>query len=185
MFLVNYYHKFFSPYIAMVIVEQGTQATVDSATLPANCEYIFLRDEGVSNRERCFAAGISRTNSSRKFVILSDSDIYLETLDIRANLRMCERYDYVTGFSKIIDLTNENSLRLRTKKSTQGLDITNNTSAIKERPGCCGFLNREALQLLQEGSIDALVRGAPVFSAAGTQFRVFESPNHALRLRQD
>lgn len=185
MFLVNYYHKFFSPHIAMVIVEQGTQATVDSAALPANCEHIFLRDEGVFNSERCFAAGISHANSSRKFVILSDNDIYLETLDIRANLRMCERYDYVTGFSKMIDLTNESSLRLRATKSTQGLDITKNTSANNERPGCCRFFNREAHQMLDEGDVGGLVKGGLVFPVPGNHFSVFQSPNHALRLRQD
>ena len=60
--------------------------------------------------------GISQSNPSRQFVILSDNDIYLETLDIRANLRMCERYDCVTGFSKIVDLTKEDSRGFGTRK---------------------------------------------------------------------
>src|SRR4030095_15822435 len=113
MCLVRYYHKFFSPYMAMVIVEQGAQPTIDSATLPGQCKYVFLRDEGPFDRDRCFRTGISHSDPGRRLVILSDDDIYLETLDIRANLRMCERYDYVTGFSKIVDLSNEDSSRLR------------------------------------------------------------------------
>jgi GR25 family glycosyltransferase involved in LPS biosynthesis len=183
LFLVNYYHKFFSPHIAMVVVEQGTEATVDSAALPANCEYIFLRDDGAFNRQRCFAAGISRANS-RKFVILCDDDIFLETLDFRANLRMCERYDCVTGLSKIIDLTNESSLRLRETKSTQGLDISNG-STTNERPGYCRFLNREALQLLNEGDASGVMNGSLDLEIDSKLFRVFQSPNHALRLQQD
>lgn len=184
MYLVHYYDKFFSPYMAIVIVEQGTQPTINPATLPTNCKYVFLRDEGLFDRERCFAAGISHSNSSRKFVILSDSDIYLETLDIRANLRMCERYDCVTGFSKIIDLTDEDSLRLRKTKSTQGIDITKNTSLNNERPGYCRFLTRQAIQTLgrwDEGETAGLLLSLE----ARPQLRVFQSPNHALRLQQD
>lgn len=184
MFLVNYYHKFFSPHLAMVIVEQGVEPTINAAALPVNSNYIFLLEEGDFNREQCFAAGLSRANASRKFVILSDDDIYLETLDIRANLRMCERFDYVTGLSKIIDLTNESSLRLRTTKSTQGLDITNDASANSTRPGYCRFLNREALQLHTEENGRGL-RGELFLAAAGSESKVFHSPNHALRLQPD
>jgi glycosyl transferase, family 25 len=185
MFLVNYYHKFFLPHLAMVVVEQGAQTTVDAAALPANCEYIFLQDERVFSRERCFAAGIARADASRKFVILSDSDIYLETLDIRANLRMCEKYDHVTGLSKIIDLTNKSSHRLRSTRSTQGLDITNNTSADNERPGYCRFFNRQAIQLLLDEAERSGGKASILSLPARHQLRVFESPNYALRLQQD
>lgn len=184
MYLVHYYDKFFSPYIAMVIVEQGAQPTVNSAALPTNCKYVFLRDEGLFNRERCFITGISHSHPSRKFVILSDNDIYLETLDIRANLRMCERYDCVTGFSKIINLTQEDSLRLRNTKTTRGIDITKNTSLNNERQGYCRFLNREAIQI--PGGWDEREKMAPLLSLQERQqVRVFQSPNHALRLQQD
>jgi GR25 family glycosyltransferase involved in LPS biosynthesis len=179
-FLVNYYHKFFSPHIAMVVVEQGARGTIDSAALPANCEYIFLQDGGAFNRERCFAAGISHANSSRNLVVLCDDDIYLETLDFRANLRMCERYDCVTGLGKVLDLTSESSLRLRSSKSTQGLDIAHDASANNSRPGCCRFLNREAFQALDERSVGGLVNGEATLE---NEFTVFQSPNHALRLQ--
>jgi GR25 family glycosyltransferase involved in LPS biosynthesis len=185
MYLVQYYNKYFSPFIATVIVEQGAQPTVRPATLPQNCKYVFLRDEGAFNRERCFMAGISHSDPGRKFVILSDNDIYLETLDIRANLRMCERYDYVTGFSKIIELTSEDSLRLRTTKTTQGIDITKNYSLPNERQGYCRFLNREAIQILSGSDQQRSEKPSPfLWLDPQTQYRVFQSPNQALRLQQ-
>jgi GR25 family glycosyltransferase involved in LPS biosynthesis len=183
MFLVNYYHKFFSPHISMIIVEQGTRATVDPAALPANCEYIFLRDEGVFNREQCFAAGIQHADSKSKFIILSDNDIYLETLDIRANLRLCERYDYVTGFGRIIELNSESSHRLRATKSTQGLDTTKDISLENERPGHCGFFNRDALQIFDRGNDGGVAKHELVVPLAENNFKVFHSPNDALRLQ--
>lgn len=154
--LIEYYDHYFSPHIAIVIVEQGAEPTL---TLPLSCNYVFLRDGGDFNPQRCFAEGVK--HSDRNYFILSNSDIYLETLDIRANLRMCERYDYITGFSQIIDLTPEASQRLRATKRTQGLETTRNGSA--NNNGHCTFLNRRALQ-----SPDNL--------------SIFQSPNCALRL---
>jgi GR25 family glycosyltransferase involved in LPS biosynthesis len=192
-YLVNYYHEFFSPHIAMVIVEQGDEPTVDPATLPANCKYIFLAGAGAFDRGRCFDAGLASSDPARKFVILSDDDIYLETLDIRANLRMCERYDGATGFSKIIDLTREDSLRLRDTKTTRGIDITKNASPINknaspidnERRGYCCFFRREAIQTPGgRGETGAEKVESLLSSRSGRQSQVFQSPNHALRLWQ-
>jgi len=187
MYLVNYYHEFFSPYIAIVIVEQGLQPTVDPAALPANCQYVFLEDARPFNRERCFQVGINNSEPGRKFVILSDNDIYLETLDIRANLRMCERYDCATGFSQLIDLTGENSRRLRRTKTTRGIDITKNAPQINNgRPGYSCFFNREAIQTVGEWDEAGSEKTESLLSVqAQGRLRVFQSPNHALRLRQD
>lgn len=140
--LIEYYEHYFSPYIDMVIVEQGI--------------------EGPFDPERCFAAGIERADGNRKYFILSDSDLYLETLDIRANLRMLEQYDCITGFSHIIDLTHDASERLRATRSTRGLEITANGSLNNGRPGHYQFLNRRAIN--------------------NQQVRSFQSPNAALRL---
>ena len=158
--LVEYHDRFFSPHIAMVIVEQGTKPTLDLKTLPVNCDYVFIRDEGPFDPQRCFDAGIQHSGAKREYFILSDSDLYLETLDIRANLRMCEWYDRVTGFSHIIELTPEASQCLRATKSVRGLEIPANGST---NNGHYQFLHRRAIQTQKE-------------------LRVFQSPNFALRL---
>lgn len=165
--LAEYYDHYFSPYIGMLIVEQGLEPTLNRKILPVSCDYIFLRDDGDFNAQRCFAAGIEHSDPNTKYFILSNSDIYLETLDIRANLRMCERYDYVTGCKQIIDLSPAASERIRTTKSTQGLEITGNGSVNNAPPDYCQFLNRRALQLLESND---------------EELRVFHSPNSALRL---
>ena len=158
--LVKYYEHFFSPHLAIVIVEQGTEPTLDHETWPVN--YVFVRDEGDFDPQRCFAEGVKHADLNRRYFIFSNSDIYLETLDIRANLRMCERYDYVTGFNQIIDLSPEASARLRATMRTSGLEISGNSDA---HNGHCQFLNRRALHLQQD------------------QLRTFHSPNFALRLK--
>jgi hypothetical protein len=100
---------------------------------------------------------------------------------------MCERYDCATGFSKIIDLTNEDSLRLRNTKTARGIDITKNALQINnERQGYCCFFNREAIQILGRWDEEGSEKVGPLLSLqAQQQFRVFQSPNHALRLQHD
>ena len=95
----------------------------------------------------------------RDFLILADSDIYIEALDIRANLRMCEEYDAATGFDHVIDLTHEQAQLLRQTGITRGIDITNNPVS---KNTAAHFFKRGALA-----------------------DRVFHSPNHALRLPRD
>jgi hypothetical protein len=96
---------------------------------------------------------------------LTDSDLYLETLDVRANLLMCEQYDGATGFDHVIDLTREQAQLLRKTGITRGIDVSKTTPA-KNVESQCRFSKREALE------------------AQETQrtLRLFQSPNHALRL---
>lgn len=166
--LLDYYHHFFSPFLATVVVEQGPQPTLKRA----DCDYIFLHSEGDFDPQRCFAEGINRADTNRKYFILSDSDLFVETLDIRANLRMCERYDYVTGYKQIVDLSPDVSERLRATRSLRGLDLNAGNNAL---PGHFQFLNRRAIQL------DSQLQSP----GDNSELRVFHSPNSALRLSHD
>ena len=179
LYLVHYYNRYFGPFLHMVIVDQGGAPTIDPSTLPHNCKYVFRREEGPFNRERCFIDGIGQSEASRNVFILCDSDMYLETLDIRANLRMCERFDCVTGFSKIVELTEEDSLRLRTARTTQGIDIMAQASPGTGGDGYCRFLTRDALQILL-GAKDEV---GFLLSPRAKQIRVFQSPNYGVRLQ--
>ncbi len=161
-YLARYYTEFFAPHVAVIIVEQSSERSIDIADLPANCDYVLLRDGAPFDRERCFAEGIRRAGD-RRFIVLSDPDIYLETLDFLGNLRMCERYASATGFSTVIELTAEESQRLRTTNTTRNLTTAEPSGTDMVHPPQCRFVNR-SLQ-------------------ATPPFRVFQSPNHALRLR--
>ncbi len=182
-YLAGYYHKYFAPFANIVVVEQSAEPTIDPAHLPERCKYVLLRDDGPFDRERCFRVGIHESEPGRRLFILSDSDVYLDTLDIRANLRMCEQYDCVTGFSRILDLTAEHSRRLRNTNSMRGIDVSKHASLDEQHQSYCRFLNREAIQIL-EGLADGTARES-LLSLRPDRMRVFQSPNHALRLQQD
>jgi GR25 family glycosyltransferase involved in LPS biosynthesis len=92
----------------------------------------------------------------RDFLIITESDIYLEALDIRANLRMLEQYYAATGFDEVIDLTHQQAQLLRQTGITRGLDITNNPVSKNT--------------------------AAHFFRLRPRDSRLFHSPNHALRL---
>ena len=183
-FLVEYYNRFFyAPYISIVIVEQGARKTIDATSLPPNCQYFFWQDNGSFDKDRCFRIGLSHSDPNSNFFILTENDIYLETLDIRASLRMCERYDCVTGFAKTFELSNEDTLRLRSTYSTRGIELTKDKSQHSEQPGGCRFLRRDAIQhLMVQGANE---KAPSPLSLSPADLRIFQSPNHALRLRHD
>jgi GR25 family glycosyltransferase involved in LPS biosynthesis len=95
----------------------------------------------------------------RDFLIVTDSDIYLEALDIRANLRMCEQYGAATGFDEVIDLTPDQAQLLRQTNITRGIDIRNNPVS-----------KNTAVHFFKRGTQSS---------------KIFHSPNHALRLPRD
>ena len=100
-----------------------------------------------------------QSEPQREYIILSESDLYLEALDIRANLRMCEQYDAATGFDDVIELTHEQAQSLRKTGITRGIDIMNNPVS---KNAAVHFFKRNT-----------------------RTDRVFHSPNHALRLPRD
>ena len=140
---------------AIIVVHQGAPDSENLAFLRRYYdEYFAPRVEIVVSDD--FESGIARTDSTRNFLILSESDIYLEAMDIRANLRMCEEFDAATGYDHVIQLTHEQAVLLRHTSITRGIDVTK-----------------------YNVSKNTLVH---FFRRDRTQKRVFHSPNHALRL---
>lgn len=126
-------------------------------------EYFAPLSEIVVARD--FNEGLARSDPARKFVVLTESNIYLETLDIRANLRMCEQFDAATGFDHIIDLTDEQADVLRSTGLSRGIDVT---KSVVSKNTQIHFLKRSSLE-----------------PANLQKDRIFQSPNHALRLSRD
>jgi glycosyl transferase family 25 len=126
-------------------------------------EYFAPRAEIVVSRS--FRTGILKSNQKTKFFILSDDDLYLETLDLRANLLMCEQYDGATGFNEVIDLTPEQAQLLRRTGITRGIDVSK-TKPANDVQSHCRFIRRDALER----------------NASQDEARLFQSPNHVLRL---
>ena len=173
--------------MSIVIVEQGDQSSIDPNALPDNCKHILIPDDQPFNRWRCFKAGFAVSDPNKRFFIFSDNDIYIEAMDIRANLKKCEQYSMATGFSRIIHLTNKDTAQLYEKKNTRGTNITsyaiNDSKNISDSGlsnSCCCFVGREVLNevfnIVEDWELQKMQRFAETL-------QVFESPNHALRLR--
>jgi glycosyl transferase, family 25 len=98
---------------------------------------------------------IGNTDSTKEFRLVLDDNVYLEAMDIRANLLMCEEYDATTGFAKLVELTPDQTADLRRTRITRGINIRDNPFSKNDQ---CHFLTRRPLT------------------------KIFHSPNHALRL---
>ncbi len=129
--------------------------------LLSQTEIVIARDNLLVDYYREYFASLAsitvgpNTNLKKKFLIVIDDNVYLEAMDIRANLLMCEEYDAATGYSKVINLTSEQAEQLRATRITRGIDLTNNPFSKNDQ---CHFLTRRP------------------------PTRIFNSPNHALRL---
>src|SRR5262249_33260216 len=121
--LSRFYAEFL-PAIKICIVEQGGRRTLAASDIPAGCTYLLVQNEGPFDRARCCAAGLEHVPPDCAFVILSDDDIFIDSLSIRANLRLCERYDCATGFKSCAKLTEALTDVVRRSKFAKGIDLT-------------------------------------------------------------
>jgi len=188
LFLTRFYSEHF-PGISIVIVEQDAEPTINSVTLPEGCEYSLVRDGGPLNRGLCFNVGMGMARPNDRFLVFSDSDIFMEEWDIRGNLRMCQEYDCATGFRSLIELTTAGTLKLQSNEAmlTPWFDAKkyarcDKTDAFSRY---CVFNRRSILATggwEERGPEKAAV---PLSTKGGQQLRVFESPNDALRLHHE
>lgn len=127
---------------------------------------VIAEPDGPFNRDKYLSAAINQTDAS--FIILSDSNIFVEEWDIRGNLRMCQQYDCATGFSRLVELTERATQTLRTSKPmllTPWFDANDYSHSVKQdKFERFSVFTRAAL----EKPLDEL--------------RVFVSPNDALRM---
>ena len=139
----------FGSHMDQLLSQTGIGIARDSANLD------FLVDYYREYFAPLVSIEVGNTDLKKEFFILIDDDIYLEAMDIRANLLMCQEYDLATGYSKIIELTPEQTDDLRRTSITRGINIRDNPFSKNDR---YHFLTRRRLT------------------------KIFRSPNHALRL---
>ena len=102
--------------------------------------------------------------TDKSFLIFTDSNVFVEEWDVRGNLRMCGRFDCVTGFKSLVELTPEATRMLRTSSPmilTPWFDANDYERSEK----------REAFERFSVFRREAVGKKA---------LRVFESPNDAL-----
>jgi GR25 family glycosyltransferase involved in LPS biosynthesis len=180
-FLSRFYAEFLSG-IRICVVEQGGRGTLEPSDLPAGCSYFLLQDEGPFDRTRCFAAGLEHAASDCDLVILSDDDVFIDALSIRANLRICERYDCVTGFKSCVKLTEADSELVRRNKFAKGIDLTTYGQIEKLLPFVHYGLFRRDLFRARGSGLDLLLKGLSSDAKQDSLHRVFHSPNVGLQL---
>lgn len=188
LFLTRFYRARLAG-VEVVVVEQAAEPTLNPLTLPAGCQYFFLRQAGSLNKGLCFNTGMNLAQPKNSLLIFSDSDLFVEEWDVCGNLRMCQRYDCATGFRQIIELTSTDTLQLQrdTALRLRWLDVRQ--YARREQRAVFskyGVFNRRSIQAAG-GWAEQRPAGAELRLSlqAGQQLRVFASPNHALRLHHD
>jgi hypothetical protein len=180
-FIVEYFSEKL-PSLALLIVEQGEEPSLDLNILPAHCHLEFLKDPGYCKRGRAFKLGYQMFERSKDFFLFLDSDVFLTREDVIANLLKCRENDFASSFSEICDLNEADTLKILNNDTRW--DYAGNYPRRKKTDVCessCIFTNRGLRLIGGRGETDD--REASLTSKRVRQFlRVYESPNAARRL---
>ena len=141
-----------------------------------------MQDEGPFDRTRCFAAGLEHAPPDCAFVILSDDNLFIDALSIRANLRICERYDCATGFKSCVNLTEAATESVRRNKFAKGIDLTTYGQTEEGPPFVHYGLFRRDMFRAQRSRLGIFLEGLISDTKQHPPHRVFHSPNMVLRL---
>lgn len=165
--------------VTIAVVEQDQISSLVSG-LPDNCEYIPIRDEGPLNRGRCFNQAVRKLGADKDFYVFADRDI-LMGWEVKANLRKCQSYDFVSSFNQLIDLTDEDSGRIVSQKRIDGSGYTT-----RPRTEICAefcTFTKTAFERIGGWDESGGKEGDQVQSRKTRQMlSVFESPGLAFRL---
>jgi hypothetical protein len=180
-FLSRFYDEFLRG-IRTCVVEQGVRRTLGPSDLPEGCCHLFLQDDGPLDRTRCFAAGLEHAPHDCDFIILSDDDVFIDALSIRANLRICERYDCATGFKSCVKLTAAGTESVRRNNFAKGIDLTTYCQTEAWPPFVHYGLFRREMFRTQGSRLDVFLKGLSSDKKQDPPHRAFYSPNMVLRL---
>jgi glycosyl transferase family 25 len=176
---VKAYHALL-PGAAVLIVEQDTSSTVDCAWLPTGCEYIRIPDGGRLNQPVCFNEGVRRFGEGRDFLAFADRDL-LPGWDIRAGLKKCLEFDFISSFERVIELSAEDTYRV-----TRGERFVASRDIMRRRENICSdmcIFSRRGFEVV--GGWDEYAGDDRYEIQAGKIKRllnVFESPGWAFKL---
>jgi hypothetical protein len=184
-FLTRFYNQKLKG-IRTLVVEQAIEETIDEKSLPLNCRYLLLSDGASFDLKKCFVAGLNCVEADCEYVILSDSNTFLDALHIRANLRMCERFDCATGYKSVVQLTESETEQVRLNNFSKGIDTTGRICPSEKRSfEAFGIFRRTVLNPRAGGLSEILGAADPDDIARDYRPRVFESPNDALLLNRE
>jgi hypothetical protein len=176
------------PEMAITVVEQGPQATIDRAEMPESVQYIQLPDDYPLNRGACYNAAVRATDPGKTILSFIDSDVFMEEFDIRGNLAMCQRFDATTGFERSIQLSDRDTRQLRDDNSASLRWLETRDYIWQKKVDsfdrCCFFNRRVFVEL--GGWSDERQGTMALRKTANAErpLRIFDSPSYAICLHQ-
>jgi glycosyltransferase involved in cell wall biosynthesis len=92
--------------VELIIVEQDNKPKLNDYSLNG-FKYIFTKSELPYNRSWAFNVGLKY--ASTDFIVCGDSDLVMELKDFVNSMKLLSKFDCVSPYSSVLDLTNEES----------------------------------------------------------------------------
>jgi|TARA_R110002167_G_scaffold76869_1_gene213774 predicted glycosyltransferase involved in capsule biosynthesis len=91
--------------VEVILVEQDKHSKIGHLDL--KCKHIFLKSDKPYNRSWAFNVALRRSNSN--IIVFGDSDLIIEHNQFISGIKALEKYDMVSPYDKVIDLTPQES----------------------------------------------------------------------------
>jgi glycosyl transferase family 25 len=104
--------KYYGTKFKVLVVECDERPQIDPITLPADCDYCFLKAEGAGDRIRTFSKGFEKYEREKEYFIFNEGYVVCSSTEMIANLIKCADYDVVSSFETYVDLNQSDSDRL-------------------------------------------------------------------------
>src|SRR5262249_36197586 len=177
-FLVRYYSERL-PEVDILVVEQDECGGLPHQALPPSCDYRFQFNPGPMDRGRAFTAGYEAFKRTKGFFVFMDGNLLLTREDLRANVRKCLEYDFVTSFDRVAELRGEDAGRIL------NYDIRWDARSVRSlRPrrsicdSCC-IITSDGMAVVERSSAGGGWSEDAIHAAVQNSLRVFESPSRA------
>lgn len=173
-FILNHYQKYL-PGLTILIIEQGERPSLKIEDLPSGCQYHYMKTNGHPNRIEAFNAGFRLSESDKDYFMFTDSNIFLEAIDVKPNLLKCRQYDFVSSFKFLYELTEEDTLKFFENKMLWHDKAKYHPQEKSGLCSSCCIITKDGLRMVggwTETTSQAVER----------LLRVYNSPNRAWRL---
>lgn len=178
-FIVNYLAEK-CPSMALLVVEESAELSLNPADFPPQSRLEFLKGSGSPNGTRALNRAFELFESSKDFFIFLDSNVFVTRDDIKANLLMCRDFDFANLCRGICDLDEQNTLRILNGDPRWDYAGTPQSSKSAGSFDSCCMITRRGMQIVSASGEDQ--PESRVSMKVQQLLRAYDSPNLARRL---
>ena len=178
-FSLRYYREYFQGLLNVCVIDLSVQGR------SVDCHHYYYLGPceafaGCQQQKFAYQQAVTKLaqDANYHYMVFASVNVYIEAMDFRANLLICDNYDVCVGFAKKLLLKDKQSKLLRHKLHAKGLDVS--SAECFERQS-----NGDYHYFVTTNKTSRLLQWLATQPSDHNNLNMFYSPNHALQLITD